>query len=628
MVDYPPKMQFGNHETLQKSSDEAPISILNRIFGYPSFRGQQEAVITNALAGRDALVLMPTGGGKSLCYQIPALLRNGLTVVVSPLIALMQNQVEALLQLGVRAAYLNSTLGWEEAKQIETDAADGQLDLLYVAPERLTSERTLNLLDRAQLALFAIDEAHCVSQWGHDFRPEYLKLSVLHERYPSVPRMALTATADTTTRQEILERLALTGSRVFITSFDRPNIQYNVVEKNRAKDQLLRFIESRHAGESGIVYCLSRRRVEATATWLRAHGLSARAYHAGLPDDCRAENLQWFLRADDAVMVATIAFGMGIDKSNVRFVAHLDLPKSIEAYYQETGRAGRDGLPATAWMTFGLADVIAVRQLVASSDADAARKRLEMHKLDALLGYCEVTTCRRAVLLGYFDDAPSQPCGNCDLCLEPVVTWDGTTAAQKALSCIYRTGQRFGVGHVVDVLLGKSNERIRRLGHDQLSTYGIGKELDTRGWRSVFRQLIARGLVQVDREGYGTFQLTPGARPILRGEEVVQLRHDPKVALAATASRKRETSAGLVVALRSEDERLFQALRAHRRSLAESQAVPPYVIFHDSTIREMAVSRPDTLASMSAISGVGEKKLARYGASFLDVITTHSGISS
>lgn len=598
------------------SAVATPEEILRRVFGYAEFRGQQAAIIDHAIAGKDALVLMPTGGGKSLCYQIPALVREGVGVIVSPLIALMQDQVDALLQLGVRAAYLNSTLSYDEADDIEDQVLDGSLDLLYVAPERLTTERTLMLLDRAPLALFAIDEAHCVSQWGHDFRPEYLQLSVLHERFPDVPRLALTATADEPTQQEILERLDLTGSRTFSTSFDRPNIQYNVLEKRGGREQLLRFIESRHPDESGIVYCLSRRKVDDTAEFLKTRGINARAYHAGLPGPVRATNQQWFLRTDNAVMVATVAFGMGIDKSNVRFVAHTDLPKSIEAYYQETGRAGRDGLPATAWMTYGLQDVISVRQMVSGSEADEARKRLELQKLDALLGFCEVTSCRRQVLLRYFGETTTVSCGNCDVCLHPVETWDATTEAQKALSCVYRTGQRFGVGHVIDVLLGKTNERIERLRHDQLSTYGIGKELDQNAWRSVFRQLIARGLVRIDTEGFGTMELTDDARPFLRSEERLWLRRDPK--LATSSSTKRTSTPAPELA--DGDAPLFQALRSHRRTLAEEQGVPPYVIFHDATLREMAAVRPQSLAAMADISGVGEKKLARYGASFLDII--------
>jgi ATP-dependent DNA helicase RecQ len=603
---------------MEAESRTTPIEVLNRVFGYPDFRGQQATVIEHAMAGNDALVLMPTGGGKSLCYQIPSILRPGVGVVVSPLIALMKDQVDALAQLGVRAAYLNSTLSYDESRDIEDAVRAGNLDLLYVAPERLATDRMLNLLDNAQLALFAIDEAHCVSQWGHDFRPEYLNLSIVHERYPDVPRMALTATADGPTQREILSRLSLEHSEVFSTSFDRANIQYHVVEKRSAREQLQRFVGDRHANESGIVYCLSRRKVDDTAKWLGERGFNARPYHAGLGTQERANNQQWFLRTDDAVMVATVAFGMGIDKSNVRFVAHLDLPKSIEAYYQETGRGGRDGLPATAWMAYGLQDVISVRQMVTNSEADDARKRLELHKLDALLGFCEVTTCRRQVLLRYFGEELEQGCGNCDVCLTPVDTWDATTSVQKALSCVYRTGQRFGVGHVVDVLLGKSNERITRLGHDRLSTYGIGADVEQNTWRSVFRQLIARGFVTIDEEGYGTLQLSELARPILRGEETIWCRRDTKPAPSAKSTRGAHEP---VAALDAGDEDLFQALRDHRRELAQTQGVPPYVIFHDATLREMATLKPSSLERLNEISGVGEKKLARYGTSFLDVIT-------
>ena len=599
---------------------ETPRAVLERVFGYTDFRGQQEEIIDAVLEGSDALVLMPTGGGKSLCYQIPAQLLDGMTVVVSPLIALMQDQVAGLSQLGVRAAFLNSTLDWEEAANIEDAVLEGRLDLLYLAPERLGTERMIDLLDNADLALFAIDEAHCVSQWGHDFRPEYLKLSRLKERYPDVPRLALTATADEMTRREILERLGLVGAPVFVTGFDRPNIRYEVVEKHRPREQLLTLIEHRHPGDSGIVYCLSRRKVEETAAWLVDRGVSARPYHAGLADEVRAANQAWFLREDDAVIVATVAFGMGIDKSNVRYVAHLDLPKSIEAYYQETGRAGRDGLPASAWMTYGLGDVIAMRQMVAGSEADEARKRLEMGKLSALLGYCEVTTCRRQVLLRYFADDYEGTCGNCDLCLSPVETWDGTTAAQKALSCVFRTGQRFGVGHVVDVLLGKSNERIARLGHDALSTYGIGTELDERRWRSVFRQLIAQGLLEVDDEGFGTLRLTEAARPVLQGKTALALRRDP--AGQPRQAKKTRGDAALATELDTPDRALFEHLRAYRRELAETQGVPPYVIFHDATLSALAQTRPSTLEEMAGISGVGDVKLARYGEDFVHRITT------
>ena len=493
-----------------------PREVLGRVFGYDAFRGEQEAIIEHVAGGGDCLVLMPTGGGKSLCYQIPALLRDGLAVVVSPLIALMQDQVSALRQAGVRAGYLNSTLTFDEVRAVERDARAGRLDLLYVAPERLMGERTLALLDGvrggARIALFAIDEAHCVSQWGHDFRPEYLQLSVLHERYPGVPRIALTATADAPTRREIAERLGLGDARIFVSGFDRPNIRYAIVPKRSAREQFLRFLDAEHRGHAGIVYCLSRRKVEETARWLRGRGYDALPYHAGMGAEERKRHQDAFVREDGVIIVATIAFGMGIDKPDVRFVAHLDLPKSIESYYQETGRAGRDGLPADAWMAYGLADVIALRQMVEGSEAGEQRKRLEVRKLDAMLGLCELTTCRRRALLAYFGETLAEPCGNCDNCIAPPEAWDATEAAQKALSCVYRTGQRFGAGYVIDVLLGKDSERIRGFGHQRLSTFGIGADLDMATWRSVFRQLVARGLMSVDVEGFGSLKLTGASR--------------------------------------------------------------------------------------------------------------------
>ena len=501
-----------------------PREVLDRVFGYGAFRGEQEAIIEHVAGGGDCLVVMPTGGGKSLCYQIPALLRAGVAVVVSPLIALMQDQVDALRQTGVRAGYLNSTLTFGEVRAIEDGARAGRLDLLYVAPERLMGERTLALLDGLRIALFAIDEAHCVSQWGHDFRPEYLQLSVLHERYPGVPRIALTATADEPTRREIAERLGLGGARVFVSGFDRPNIRYAIVPKRNAREQLLRFLDAEHRGHAGIVYCLSRRKVEETAQWLRGRGYDALPYHAGMGAEERKRHQDAFVREDGVIIVATIAFGMGIDKPDVRFVAHLDLPKSIESYYQETGRAGRDGLPADAWMAYGLADVITLRQMVEGSEAGEQRKRLEVRKLDAMLGLCELTTCRRRTLLAYFGETRAEPCGNCDNCIAPPEAWDATEAARKALSCVYRTGQRFGAGYVIDVLLGKDNERIRGFGHHRLSTFGIGADLDVSTWRSVFRQLVARGLMRVDVEGFGSLKLTGESRAVLRGACEVRLR--------------------------------------------------------------------------------------------------------
>ena len=590
------------------------LEILQTVFGYDDFRGQQQKVIEQLVTGADALVLMPTGGGKSLCYQIPSLIRAGVGIVVSPLIALMQDQVSALHQLGVKAAFLNSSLTMDEVREIERRLVEKDIDLLYIAPERLTTARTLSLFRRIEIALFAIDEAHCVSQWGHDFRVDYLQLSMLHEQFPDVPRIALTATADERTRHEIIQRLGLQHAQAYISSFDRPNIRYRIVQKDNAREQLLNFIQNEHAGDAGIVYCLSRKKVDATAKWLTGKGIDALPYHAGMAAQLRQKNQHQFLMREGIVIVATIAFGMGIDKPNVRFVAHLDLPKSIEAYYQETGRAGRDGLPANAWMAYGLQDVIMLRQMLSSSNADEVHKRVELHKLDAMLGLCEQVHCRRQVLLNYFGDTLAQPCNNCDTCLEPVQTWDGSTAGQQALSCIYRTGQRFGVNYLIDVLLGKATERIINFGHDKLSTYGIGQNLDEQQWRSVFRQLVARGLVNVDLEGYGGLMLDEASRPVLRGEQQLMLRKDVKV--EKTRRRKKgETSYG-----NSSDNLLWNALRAKRRELAEAQDVPPFVIFHDATLMEMVADKPVNQQQLMAISGVGKKKLELYGDDFLAVI--------
>jgi ATP-dependent DNA helicase RecQ len=585
--------------------------ILRRVFGYPDFRGEQAAVVEHLVAGRDCLVLMPTGAGKSLCYQVPSLLREGTGIIVSPLIALMQDQVEALEQLGVRAAFLNSSLSGEAAAAVEARLLAGDLDLLYVAPERLLTDRFLRLLDRSTLALFAIDEAHCVSQWGHDFRPEYRELNLLHERWPDVPRIALTATADAPTRREIAERLGLEQARQFITSFDRPNIRYRVLQKDNARRQLLDFIGA-YRGEAGIVYCLSRRKVEETAEFLVQQGIEALPYHAGLDAAVRAGNQRRFLREEGVVMVATIAFGMGIDKPDVRFVAHMDLPKSLEGYYQETGRAGRDGEPAQAWLCYGLGDMVMLRQMIENSDAGEERRWLERRKLDTLLGYCESTRCRRQVLLDAFGETYPRPCGNCDNCLEPPRTWDATVAAQKALSCVYRSGQRYGVTHLVDILRGVANERIGQLGHDQLSTYGIGADLDARQWKGVFRQLVALGLLEVDVEGHGSLRLTDASRPVLKGEQPVALREE------TTRTRERERGsrrgAGPAPApLSAEGLPLFDALRNLRATLAREQSVPAYVIFHDATLRAIAERRPESLAELGTISGVGAAKLERYG---------------
>ena len=594
--------------------------VLQTTFGYGEFRGAQAAIIEQVMSGGDALVLMPTGGGKSLCYQIPALLRPGVGVVVSPLIALMQDQVDALLQLGVKAAFLNSSLTLQEAAQVERDLLSGNLDLLYVAPERVLTPRFLDLLSRSRIALFAIDEAHCVSQWGHDFRPEYIGLSKLAERFPEVPRIALTATADDATRREMVERLSLGGAQQFVSSFDRPNIRYTVVPKGGAKGQFLAFYRNAHEGDAGIVYCLSRKSVDETARWLVKQGVNALPYHAGLAAAVRQRHQARFLREDGLVMVATIAFGMGIDKPDVRFVAHLDLPKSLESYYQETGRAGRDGDAADAFMTYGLEDVVSLRRMLAGSAAPEAVKRIEAGKLEALLGYCESARCRRQVLLAYFGETLAEPCGNCDTCLTPVDTWDGTVAAQKALSTVVRTGQRFGAGHVIDVLLGKETPRVRSLGHQDLSTYGIGTEHSERAWRGVLRQLVAGGYLTTDPDGYGTLKLSSRSAPVLKGRETVQLRHDPTPQKAVKAAPKgRVASPGAT--LGNGEASLFEALRSLRAALAKEQEVPAYVVFDNKTLVKMAELKPRSLAELRRVPGVGEVKLERYGKRFLAVLT-------
>lgn len=592
---------------------KTPHTILKDVFGYHEFRGPQEAVINALVAGDDALVLMPTGGGKSLCYQIPSLVRDGVGVVVSPLIALMQDQVSALHELGVRAGFLNSSMTPQEAWQTELAMHNGELDMLYVAPERLIQPRTLEMLHRVKIALFAIDEAHCVSQWGHDFRADYLKLDMLQREFPQVPRIALTATADVRTREEIIARLQLENAQQFVNGFDRPNIQYRIQQKNTPKVQLLRFLRDEHATHSGIVYCLSRNKVEQTAEWLSAEGFTALPYHAGLTPQVRQKNQSRFLREDQIIMVATIAFGMGIDKPDVRFVAHLDLPKSIEAYYQETGRAGRDGEPATTLLLYGLEDVVKLRQMMANSEGNDEFKRNEQQRLNAMLGLCEITTCRRQTLLRYFGDTLAQPCGNCDSCLTPAQTWDATEPVRMALSCVYRTGQRFGAGHVIDVLRGSSNEKINSFNHQTLSTYGIGKHLTADEWKSIFRQLVARGLLDVDAQAYGGLKLNDACREILRGEEKIQLRREIKASATAVARKQ-----GVVVD--AEDQVLWNALRSCRKRLAEEHGVPPYVIFHDATLREMLEFRPTTESELLSITGVGQSKLERFGAEFLEVI--------
>ncbi len=592
--------------------------ILHDIFGYTGFRLNQAEVIDTLLQGGDSLTLMPTGGGKSLCYQIPALIRTGAGVVVSPLIALMQDQVDALKQLGIRAAFLNSSLAPGAQQAVEQQLLGGALDLIYLAPERLLTERMLDLLERTEIALFAIDEAHCVSQWGHDFRKEYQRLTILHERFPATPRIALTATADERTRQEIIQQLNLQQAAIFINSFDRPNIRYTLAEGQNAREQLWRFLEREHPDHAGIVYCLSRRKVEDVAEWLTARGRIALPYHAGLPDHMRSEHQARFLREEGVIIVATIAFGMGIDKPDVRFVAHLNLPKSVEAYYQETGRAGRDGEPADAWMAYGLQDVITLRQFVHDADAEEFYKRVATQKLEAMLGLCELTGCRRQALLAYFGETLSQPCGNCDNCLDPPEGWNATEPARKALSCVYRTGQRFGVNYAVDVLLGKADPRIQRNQHDQLSTYGIGSELKAVEWRSLFRQLIAGGYLTTDQEGYGTLRLTQKCRPLLKGEKQLNLRRQQKKGKEQKKEQKKVQQE--VSELRPMDQPLFAALRSLRLEIAREQGVAPFIIFHDSTLKLMARKRPRTHEQMRAISGVGEQKLQAYSERFIGLI--------
>ena len=602
------------------SMDDAQ-AVLEKTFGYKSFRLHQQAIIAALLEGKDVLALMPTGGGKSLCYQIPALVRRGTGVVVSPLIALMQDQVDALKEAGVKATFLNSTLSWAEVQEVEAALTAGKLDVLYVAPERLVQERTLALLERAEISVFAIDEAHCVAQWGHDFRPEYRQLRILHTRFPSVPRIALTATADARTRDEIVAELQLENAERFIASFDRPNIRYTISEQGSvgARDKLLQFIETEHKGEAGIVYCLSRKNVEETAAWLTSKGRRALAYHAGLPPETRRSTQEKFLKEDALIICATIAFGMGIDKPDVRFVAHLNLPKSIESYYQETGRAGRDGEPANAWMCYGIQDIITQRQWITQGDGADAHKQMQRQKLDALIGLTESATCRRQRLLAYFGETSEKPCGNCDICISPPRTFDGTLAAQKALSAIYRTGQRFGVGYLVDVLAGKADARISKNAHDKLNVYGAGKDLKPDTWRGLFRQLMASGYVTSDEEGHGSLTLTDRARPLLRGEEQFLMR---EVAISAKAERgkqARDSKSG-AARLSGGNEALYAALKTLRQKLAAEAGLPPYVICHDRTLVELSEKRPQSEAALHDITGLGDRKIARYGAALLEVV--------
>jgi ATP-dependent DNA helicase RecQ len=595
----------------------AAAEVLHSVWGYDAFRGEQAEIIDTVVRGGDALVLMPTGGGKSLCYQVPALVRQGTGVVVSPLIALMQDQVDALSALGVRAGFLNSTQESHQRQAVEDAYLAGELDLLYLAPERLRVRETVELLDRGTIALFAIDEAHCVSQWGHDFRPDYLQLSMLHERWPEVPRIALTATATEQTHTEIAQRLQLGDARHFVASFDRPNIQYRIAPKDKPRDQLLSLLRTEHEGDAGIVYCLSRNSVEQTAQFLVDHGVPALPYHAGLDRRVRARNQSRFLREDGIVMVATIAFGMGIDKPDVRFVAHLDLPKSVEGYYQETGRAGRDGLPSTAWLAYGLADVVQQRRMIDTSEGDAAHKRRLTAHLDAMLALCETVSCRRVQLLNYFGQT-SEPCGNCDTCLTPPESWDGTVAAQKLLSTVVRLeqrGQRYGVGHLVDILRGKVTPRVTQLGHQDLSTFGVAQDLSDGEWRGVVRQLLAMELLGVDTDGYGTLRLAPGSADVLRGEREVRLRREAEKVVRTRGSRSSRPAAA--ADLSDDAVELFEALRAWRAGVAKEQGVPAYVVFHDATLREVVTRRPTSLAELGGISGVGATKLERHGPGLL-----------
>ncbi|NRB77582.1 MAG: DNA helicase RecQ [Saccharospirillaceae bacterium] len=605
---------------LNSTSNNAALEILQQIFGYDAFRDQQQSIIDSAIAGEDVLVLMPTGGGKSLCFQIPALARAGVGVVISPLIALMQDQVDALAQLGLNARFLNSTLSFQQVLEIEQELQQGLVDFLYIAPERLTQQRTFDLLKGIQISIFAIDEAHCVSQWGHDFRKDYLSVTLLHEHFPTVPRIALTATADSRTKQEIIARLQLQQAKQFVSSFDRPNIQYTITQKSSPKKQLLNFIQSKHANDSGIVYCLSRKRVEEFAQYLNDQGLNALPYHAGLPAQMRQTHQSRFLREEGIIMVATIAFGMGIDKPDVRFVCHIDLPKSIESYYQETGRAGRDGLPSNAWLIYGLQDVVFLQQMLAQSEGQESFKRAEQNKLNAMLALCESVDCRRINILNYFDEAveggSAHNCKNCDNCLVPVKTWDASVAAQKALSTVYRSEQRFGATHLIDILMGSNNQKIKQFHHDKLSTYGIGSDLNSGTWKSVFRQLVIKGFLRVDHEQYGALKLTDSCRPVLKGQQTIMLRQD------SIEKVKGKTSSKKAMQLKNidpEDLKLWAKLKQTRKRIADELNVPAFVVFSDATLLDMMDVHPTSHAEMLKVSGVGENKLERFGDVFIEV---------
>jgi ATP-dependent DNA helicase RecQ len=604
---------------VSEDEQETPLGVLRRVFGFSGFRGQQQEIVERVIAGGDAVVLMPTGGGKSLCYQLPALLRPGMGVVVSPLIALMKDQVDALRQAGVRAATLNSGLPPVEVGIVERAAREGDLDLIYVSPERLLMPGFLELLRRCRVALFAIDEAHCISQWGHDFRRDYQGLGILKERFPEIPLLALTATADGPTRRDIVERLHLDRAQLFAAGYDRPNLFYRVVPKRSPRDDLLRFIAGEHPGDAGIVYCTTRRAVEETASWLAEHGREALPYHAGLPSETRARHQERFLREEGVIVVATIAFGMGIDKPNVRFVAHLDAPKNLEAYYQETGRAGRDGLPADAWMSYGIADVTNLLRLLEASDIDDRQRRIERQKVEALIGFCETVSCRRQALLGYFGERDHPPCGNCDNCRDPVASWDGRIAAQKALSAVYRTGERFGAHHLVDVLVGNATERVQRFGHDRIKTFGVGSELDRTGWLSVIRQLLAQGHLLPDPDGHGGLVLAASAAEVLRGAREVHFRAETRRERAR--SRRTPATREGAATLDAAAQRLWEALRAWRLDEARRQELPPYVIFHDTTLLEVARRRPSSLDALAEIPGIGRSKLDRYGPALLAVLS-------